>query len=126
MVVASRIVLIVCLGATTYLSLTPSPPSTRIGWDKIPHVLAYAALAFLLILSLRPGKTGPLAVVISLGAVLAYGVAIEFVQRVTGRSFEVADMVANAIGAVSGALLGLLARRVLMRLSTNAYGPQSR
>lgn len=126
MATASRIVLLLCLGATTYLSLTPSPPSTRIGWDKVPHVLAYAALAFLLILALRPGRIGFVRLLISLGTILAYGVAIEFVQRITGRSFEVADMLANAVGAVCGALLALPARRMLVRLSTHAHGPQSR
>ena len=38
------------------------------------------------------------------------GVVIEFLQRHTGRQFDVTDMVANALGVVSGGTVGIAVR----------------
>ena len=77
--------------------------------------MSYGPLAFLLVLSV-PARRSPFA----LGAVLflatiAYGVMIEFVQRMTGRQFELMDMAMNALGAVVGTVAGILARRIAER-----------
>ena len=86
-----------------YLSLTPAPVELPLGQgDKIGHVLAYATLmswfANLYEASVRR-------LTLALGFV-ALGVSLEFLQRWTGyRSFEVADMVAGAIGVAAGWIL---------------------
>jgi CRP-like cAMP-binding protein len=40
------------------------------------------------------------------------GVTIEFLQRHTGRSFDLQDMFANTLGVVTGAFMGLVARGI--------------
>jgi len=105
------------------LSLVPSPaadPAVGIGpTDKAAHALGYAVLgaAGLRAVALDPRlgqrwTRGPgltaalgtvaLAVVVVL-AVAAFGGGIELLQRpVPGRSFEVADALANTVGATAG------------------------
>ena len=89
--------------AIFYLSLTPSPPQIPVEQgDKIGHVLAYLGL-MLWFAQMRPAWRARAAW--ALGFVVM-GIAIEFLQRETGyRSFEVADMVADAIGVALGWLL---------------------
>ena len=83
-----------------YLSLIPEPPSIDIaGGDKLEHIAAYAVLMFWfahLGASLRDRWVTAIALV-------RLGVVIEFAQRATGyRDFEIADMVAGAIGVSIG------------------------
>jgi VanZ family protein len=74
--------------------------------DKIEHFGAYAVLAFLPALHERKGFV----IAAALGAV-ALGVALEFGQLFSGwRNFEIADMVADAIGVCFGLAAGVLAR----------------
>jgi hypothetical protein len=74
--------------------------------DKVIHFAAYALLAFIPVLAFRL-RTGLLCAV----AMIALGVALEFAQRLSpGRMFEVADMVANALGVLAGAAAALAAR----------------
>lgn len=76
--------------------------------DKAIHFLAYFVLGILPALHERM-LTAALMIVASIGL----GVALEFGQRTfSGRSFEMADMVADGCGALSGLLLGLLLRRM--------------
>lgn len=104
------------LAVATYYSLLPA---TRLGAvpgsDKLWHWAGYLLLA-LPIPFLVGGRTR----VWAAGAVLvAYGIALEFAQEfVPGRSFEVADMVANSAGVLSGAMAGWWLRGALpwMRL----------
>jgi VanZ family protein len=82
-----------------WLSLTPRPPSINIPQgDKLGHFLAYGTVMFWFAqLYLRTG--------VRLGYALGFvalGVALEFVQAHVGRDFEVADMVADAIGVTLG------------------------
>ncbi|WP_321112156.1 VanZ family protein [Halorussus salinisoli] len=75
-------------------------PLGTFGMDKWLHALAYAALAGTLASALAPGRSPT--VVAALAGLLAvgYGVGIEFVQApLAARSFSVADMVADAVGA---------------------------
>ena len=87
-----------------YLSLIPEPPGMDgPWWDKIGHSMAYAALMlwFTQLYRSRVKKCW-----VALGLV-ALGIAIEFAQEQTGyRHFEVADMVADALGVAIGLLLG--------------------
>jgi VanZ family protein len=71
--------------------------------DKILHFMAYATLSLLPALHERLETV----IVASLGAV-ALGILLEFGQLYSiDRSFEIADMVANALGVCSGFALGL-------------------
>ena len=88
----------------SYLALTPSPPKgVDLGWDKLNHASAFAALALAACLGwpeMRYGKAPMLA------ALLAYGGAIEIIQLfVPGRSCEWGDLLADAVGISLGALL---------------------
>ena len=89
------------IGFVVYLSLTPHPPiemAFSFG-DKIGHFAAYAVMMgwFACLydgLSTRLAHTAGL---------LALGIGLEFVQSTTGyRSFDVGDMVADAIGVALG------------------------
>jgi VanZ family protein len=93
-----------------WLSVTPKPPDLGVEHgDKLGHFMAYGSVMFWFCqLYLRYATR------IAYGAgFIAMGVALEFVQRWLGyRSFEVADMVADAIGV----LLGYTAASVVPRL----------
>jgi VanZ family protein len=82
------------------LSLTRHPidiPVTH--GDKLGHFVAYATLMFWFAhLDTRPRVRLGYAI-----GFVALGVALEFAQRLTGyRSFEIADMGANAVGVLLG------------------------
>ncbi|HYA47925.1 MAG TPA: VanZ family protein [Burkholderiales bacterium] len=81
------------------LSLIPVDVDLGKGSDKIEHFVAYAALSFWfgLLYTQQRRQLG-----FALGFILM-GVVIEFLQGMTDyRDFEVADMVADAIGAAIG------------------------
>lgn len=102
---ADRLAL-VCLLAISYLSLTPLPePLVLAGSDKLQHLIAYSALAFLAVVSRKTTK----ATVIMLIAVIVYGGLIELIQPYVNRSGDFIDFLANIGGAILG---GLLARSV--------------
>lgn len=86
-----------------YLSLTPASVELPMGQgDKIGHVLAYATLMSWFA-NLYEASAQRLKLAIGF---IARGVSLEFLQRWTGyRAFEVADMVADAIGVVAGWIL---------------------
>jgi VanZ family protein len=86
-----------------YLSVTPSPPHIDVEQsDKAGHLGLYLIAALLFSL-LHYNCLG----------LVALGIALEFVQRWLGyRSFEVADMVADAVGVAAGfGLAQLIPRR---------------
>lgn len=67
--------------------------------DKGAHFLMYTLLA---LLSLLAFDRAPMGLLWALGAI-PLGVALEFAQRlVPGRSFEVGDMIADAMGVCAG------------------------
>lgn len=86
------------------LALAPAPPRQMdLGWDKLNHLLAFAALGLCAIFGWRSGAAARLAVLLAL---LAFGGAIELLQlRVPNRSGEWGDLAADAIGIGLGALL---------------------
>ena len=111
---AWRSTLVLLLIATLVLALVPAPPS-RIdtGWDKFNHVLAFGTLAFCLCMSLPWSLRGRPWGLLGL---LAYGGAIELLQRLTpNRQGEWGDLLADAVGIVLGAAFGLVLLRLLSR-----------
>lgn len=82
-----------------WLTLTPQPPGPPgvPGWDKIGHVVAFAALSAPLAWR-HPRHWWAVAL-----AALAFGGLIEIVQPYVGRSREIADLLADGAGAVLGA-----------------------
>ncbi|MEO8718682.1 MAG: VanZ family protein [Burkholderiales bacterium] len=95
--------------AIVWLSLTPSPPRVDLAnGDKLGHFLAYGVLMFWFAFLYRGARA-------RLGYAflwIAMGVGLEFAQRATGyRSFELADMAADALGVLAGALAALSLRR---------------
>lgn len=86
-----------------YSSLTSNPiqtPGIEYG-DKIGHFFAYFTLVFWFCQLYKNRSHSQLLLLF-----VAMGVAIEFIQGQTDyRSFELADMLANSLGAVTGWLL---------------------
>jgi len=81
------------------LSLIPLNVDLEEGRDKIAHLIAYGSMTFWFALLFK-GRLRQLAIALAFAAM---GVGIEFLQRMTGyRTFDVADMVANGIGAALG------------------------
>ncbi|HEY6241813.1 MAG TPA: VanZ family protein [Burkholderiales bacterium] len=81
------------------LSLIPVEVDLGEGRDKVAHFVAYGSLSFWFGMLIEGRGRQFLA---ALGFA-AMGVALEFLQGLTDyRTFEVADMVANAIGAALG------------------------
>ncbi len=79
--------------------------------DKLMHFGAYAALAFI------PCFGFTLGTALSLTALsMLLGIALEFTQDyVPGRTFDLRDMEANALGLLAGVILGVLAGRLVAR-----------
>ena len=97
------------------ISLLPSSSLPNINlWeqlitpDKLAHALVYGVFAVLLYLPLRSWRIKPGLVAILLAS--AYGAAMEGLQLIskTGRSYDLADMLANVVGAILGYSLASL------------------
>jgi len=81
------------------LSLIPLDVDLQTGGDKIAHFIAYGSMTFWFAMLFR-GRGTQAGIAIAFAAM---GVAIEFLQGLTDyRTFEVADMIANAVGATLG------------------------
>ena len=81
------------------LSLIPVDVELGEGRDKLAHFLAYGSLT-LWFGMIFPSRIAQLGIAL---AFCAMGVGVEFLQGLTGyRTMEVADMIANAIGAALG------------------------
>lgn len=81
------------------LSLIPLDVDLRENRDKVAHFIAYGSMTFWFAM-LFEGRLRQVAIAIAFGAM---GVGIEFLQGMTDyRSFDVADMMANGIGAAIG------------------------
>ncbi|MEI7601558.1 MAG: VanZ family protein [Aestuariivirga sp.] len=93
-----------------FLTLTPIQNPGVPGTDKSHHLIGFAALALPLSFS-RP-RLAPWVVL----AAIAYGGAIEIIQPYVGRSGEVLDLAADAMGAVLGGAAGVGLRWLRGRL----------
>lgn len=80
--------------------------------DKIIHFTGYFILSTTFVLALRPMLFIP-----GLIGLIAMSIAIEFLQRYTGRSFDVTDMAANAAGVVTGGMTGMIIRGIYSLIS---------
>ena len=81
------------------LSLIPVDVDLGGGRDKLAHLAAYGSLSFWFAM-LFGGRARQIGIALAFAAM---GVGIEFLQGLTDyRTFEVADMVANAAGAALG------------------------
>lgn len=102
-----------CLLAIGYLSLTPLAELPEVpGSDKFHHLIAYALLAFLALLTRKSARAAGAVLL----AVIAYGGLIELIQPYVNRYGEFGDFLANAAGAILGGLLSLgVARRLSIR-----------
>jgi VanZ family protein len=81
------------------LSLIPVDVDLGEGRDKVAHFTAYGSMTFWFAM-LFGGRCRQFLIAIAFASM---GVAIEFLQGLTDyRTFEVADMAANAIGAALG------------------------
>jgi VanZ family protein len=103
-----------------YLALSPSPPhGASLGWDKLNHAAAFAAMAFAAVLALRNLRWHRRYVALGL---VGYGGAIEIAQWfVPGRSCEWGDLLADCIGIAVGAQLATVMLRVVLRLASRTH-----
>jgi VanZ family protein len=99
------------VAAIVWLSLTANPPRIDIEeGDKLGHLASYATLMLWFSQLYMEKRTRAL---YALGFA-AMGVALEFAQGATGyRSFDLADMLANALGVLCGWAAALILPRVL-------------
>lgn len=103
-VLVARVLVVLWLGWVAWASLAPSSdvPGADIS-DKVLHVAAYAVLALLGTLALRPPR--PVLVFV---VALAIGGLLEVLQGASGyRDLDPQDLLADALGALAGVLVGL-------------------
>jgi VanZ family protein len=86
--------------AIAAFTLTPIAPNTFSGSDKTHHSLAFFVLA-LPLSAARP----KIAILVAM-SVFTYGGLIELIQPFVGRHRDVADIIANGLGAMAGAVVG--------------------
>ena len=96
--------------AIVWLSLTPAPPQVDVPYsDKIGHLASYGLLMFWFC------QLYTRRIFFAAGFILM-GVALEVIQGQLGyRSFEVADMLANALGVLLGWGVALLPAKSLLK-----------
>jgi VanZ family protein len=100
------------VAVVTWGELTPSPPHLEMHvWDKLLHFTAYFGLAGLAACSLKSRR----ALVYAVLGLIAFGGLLEIVQGMTGRDADIFDEVANTLGALSGAFVGLAFLRLVDR-----------
>jgi len=104
--------------AVALLPATRAPDGT--GWDKLDHLLAFAALGTVGVLALGPTLRSAALV---LAVLVVLGAGIEWLQSfVPSRQADLGDFVADMLGAVAGTLLAwLMAGRANPR--TAGQGP---
>ena len=87
------------VAAVVVLSLIPLDVDLVQNEDKLAHFVAYGSLAFWFGMLIE-GRGRELRIAVAFALM---GVALEFLQGLTDyRTFEIADMVANAMGAAFG------------------------
>ncbi|WP_396610681.1 VanZ family protein [Haloferax sp. S1W] len=91
--------------------LASQGPLGLVGVDKWLHAGAYAGLGFGVAFALRARAVSTLLVAVVIATV--YGMGIELFHGVLSyRTFAVADMLANALGATLGGLLWAVVRSI--------------
>ncbi len=105
--------------AVVYLSLTSTPIRTALIYgDKLGHLLAYMVLMAWFV-QLFQWRTWLL---LHAGFLILMGISLEFLQDMNGRYFEYADMAADALGVLFGALTALTPwRDLLLRMERRLF-----
>lgn len=91
----------------------PTPDLKIIGFDKLVHFGCYFVLNVLLVATAMEHRNKSInrdkaPIIQLLGTTIAaviYGVVIEFIQDLVGRSFDFFDIVANSLGAITAAIM---------------------
>ncbi len=88
------------------LPITHVPDTSGLVTDKIQHALAYALLGVLALICAKTREVKLFLLILT----CAVGVLIEFLQPLTGRYFELNDIVANSFGIIMALILYYLGR----------------
>ena len=115
---------VVVMAAIFVISSLPQPPIPAGMNDKSGHMLGYAVVAFTVVRALAgglPRHITPRVALLAVAITVAYGITDEIHQRyVPGRSAEMADLYADAAGALIATVAcwawGILAVRMHARL----------
>lgn len=108
-----RILFVAALVTVLVLSLLPLSHPDFSSNDKVNHLIAYAGLAFLGLLSIASMFR------VTIGVFL-WGLLIECLQGLTEyRMFSVGDMVANGLGVLIGLLIWQLSVKWAGKLNNN-------
>lgn len=109
LVISMRIVLVLYLLVIVVLSLIPSPelPNVKLS-DKLEHAIAYAGLATLLVAGVNLRRVSARSLVLAFVIANLFGIGLELIQPMTGRTRDVNDMIANFIGSLIGLGFGTM------------------
>jgi len=101
-----QVLLFALTAVVLYLALTPAPPKQiDLGWDKLNHATAFAALTISGCFGFPSSRR---TVLLLLLAVLALGGLIEILQAyVPGRSSDWFDLLADSVGMLCGVVVAL-------------------
>jgi VanZ family protein len=103
----------VAAAGVLYFTLKPGPSGGPfVWWDKAQHLTAYLTLAFLAGLAAKDWRQAAL---FAAGLAVA-GYGLEIVQLYVGRSYDLVDAAANALGCATGFALSRIARRIGARV----------
>ena len=98
---------IAALAVVFWLSSMSDVPGTRYVWDKVLHAAGYAGLGLLALRAFHGGFASPRVAptLFAASTVILWGISDEFHQSfVPGRSPDVYDVAADAVGATIAAL----------------------
>lgn len=103
---ATIYIILITLLSLLKLSIPEVNPKI-LGFDKIVHFCFYFGFNALIIITLIAYKVKSVNKWLILTTLIAilYGVAIEFIQKYVDRDFDIYDIVANSIGAISAAII---------------------
>lgn len=107
------VLMLALIGVGSLTSVENLPQTPSLLSDKIQHFSGYLILTLFACFASNRKIVWLLLVCISIG----FGIAIEFIQPLTGRHFEVADMAAN----ISGSAFAVLVSEVFRKTSYGIY-----
>jgi len=107
LVISMRVVLFFYALVIVVLSLLPGPdlPNVQLS-DKAEHAIAYAGLSTLLVAGINLRRVSARSLALALVIANVFGIGLEFIQPLTGRTRDVFDMMANFTGSVMGLGIG--------------------